>query len=484
MQKKDERLRHYGFHEMDTIKAFLPVTKYVTELRKAEDARYEIEKCIHIAKSGRPGPVVLVMPDDITWLEINPEEQRAYEPQSEIVGCGDNEIGFVLSRFSLSKRPVIIFGKGVNCAGARENAKKLIEQLDCPVALTWAVKDLINGNDIHNIGSFGIQGTRAANFAVQKADFVLAVGTRLDPSEIGAPASRFAENAYLISVDLDLAELDKYRDFNIHCDRMIRSDAGIFLQKLSERILSESNNWGYNDWLDQINIWKNKYPQYRDEYHDIKDVHPYVVVETLNKLSHETDTIVTDCSTSRNFVFQSFEMKKDQRIHSWHNFSCLGYGLPAAIGAAYARNSTVIAIMGDGALQFNIQELATVAFNKLNIKIFVFDNGGYANIIRLQNKCLGGRHYGSDRENGLPIPNSAKIASAYGLPVYEIRTNDEVEEKIQQMLETEGPAFCSVYLDINWWTIPFRNGRDPLEDMTPKLDRDEFEEIMKNLEEN
>ena len=482
--KCSENLRHFGYHELDVTKAFKPITKYAVEIKNAEHARYEIEKSLFIAKQGRPGPVLIAIPDDVTWLEINPDTQRSFSCIDDGYPVDDSEFVKLIARFSCAERPLLMLGKGVKCANAVNEARLLADEMDCPVALTWAAKDIFGGYDQRNTGSFGVQGTRSGNFAVQNADFVLAIGVRFDASETGFPPERFASRAYLISVDIDEAELKKYHEYGIHVDQKIKSDARDFIKGLLLKIrgsdygLLSKEKEKRSRWINRINEWKDRYPLVMPGYYHESTVNPYVVVDCISRNSGKAGVIITDTSTSRNFIFQSFNVNKNQRVHTWTNFACLGYGLPAAIGASYAGKGMVIAVMGDGALQFNIQELATVVFNRLNIKIMVFDNDGYANILRLQNKNLEGRHFGSDRENGLPLPDSAKIAKAYGLPVYEIKKNSEVEPVIKEVFNVPGPVFCSIHLDINHWTVPFRNGRDPLEDMTPKLPREELECIM------
>ena len=172
-------------------------------------------------------------------------------------------------------------------------------------------------------------------------------------------------------------------------------------------------------------------------------------------------------------MFQAFKNKGHQRMITWLNYACLGYGLPGGIGACFGSDNTVVAIMGDGGLQFNIQELSTVIYNNLNLKVIVFDNGGYANIQHTQNNFIG-RHHGTDRSTGLPIPKSEEIAKAYGFPIIIIDNNEDMHAKLLEVMSTKGPVYCSVVIPIDCWTTPCRVGKDPIEDMTPKLNRNEF----------
>ena len=476
--RKNKELRHFGFHEND-IEIFRPIVKYIAEVNKPEDARYELEKAVYYCLEGRPGPVVIALPDDITWLQIEPQKLRGFTPPEKTKSIKNEDIEKCAELLRNAKRPVAILGKGVKCAHCEKETIELLETISCPIALTYAMRDAIADDHWLNVGSFGIQGSRGGNFAVQNSDCILSIGTRLDPSETGQPASNFARGAKIISVDVDGAELRKYSDYNIPCALPIEMDAKDFIKKL-ETVLqnNEENSNKWNDWIEKIYIWKEKYPLCLKEYYSEDTLNPYVFVKELSDALTESDSVVTDASTSKNYVYQSFQFKKGQKITTWLNYACLGYSLPGAIGAAYATNERIISIMGDGALQFNIQELATVVFNHLNIKIFVFENGGFGGICHSQDNFLGGRYYGSDREHGLPMPDSSHIARAYGLPVFEIKDNTDVKKVIQKVLNTDGPAYCSVKISIDRWSSPVKFGKCPIEDLAPLLPREEFYEQM------
>ena len=478
LMKKDEKLRFFGYHENDVISIFKPITKYVVQITNPKDARYEVEKAIYLALEGRPGPVVIALPDDITWLQIEPSELVGFEPPQYNSQVLDIELDQCISLMQKAVRPILILGKGVRCSNAISEVKELIDYLDWPVALTWGIRDLLPYEDKRNVGSFGIQGSRSGNFSVQNADFILAIGTRFDPSETGQPAKNFAREATIVTVDVDKQELKKYDEYGIPHSLQICSDAKCFIIELKKKLKNMPLNKSYSDWLNKVFYWKEKYPVFQMDYLKEDEVNPYVLIEALSNVLSNGDVVVTDTSTPRNYLFQAFKAKANQRLSTWWNFACLGYGLPAGIGACYAHTGNVVTLMGDGGLQFNIQELATVVFNSLNLKIIVLDNGGYANIYHVQNNFMKGRHYGIDKAHGLPLPDSAKIAKAYGLPVVTIMSNEEIEEKLSEVMSMEGPVFCIVYLPMKHWTVPRKVGKDPIEDMTPKLSREEFNEQM------
>lgn len=478
MLRKDLKLRHYSYHEAEILTAYTPITKYTAQVTDPHRACYEIEKAIYMAEEGRPGPVMLALPDDITWLSIEPEKLEHFHPESttDETACQASEKSYssCLDIMMEAKRPVLLLGNGVRQGKATVEARELIDLLGWPVALTFAIRDLIPDSHPLNTGSFGIQGTRSGNFALQNADCILVIGSRLDPFEIGQPADNFARDAKIIVVDIDAHELDKFSDYHIPCTLALRLDAKIFLCSLIKKIKSSGYCFTNLSWCTTIKTWRHKYPVFLDTYYKESSINPYALVEQLSLLSDENDVIVTDTGSARNYIFQSFACKENQRLTSWLNFACLGYGLPAAIGACFAHTGRVLTIMGDGGLQFNIQELATVVYHKLNLKIFIFDNDGYSSIQHAQDNYLEGRHHATDRQHGLPLPNSSKIAAAYGLPVIEVYKNDELQEKIREALSQNGPVFCNLHLSISHWTTPVRKGKDPIEDLSPKLPRDEF----------
>lgn len=472
-------LRHYGFHECNARDIFRPVTKYVTQIEHADDICYEFEKSVYLAREGRPGPVLMAIPDNITWLNIEPDKLRHFTPEIKDKNNYNKEAEECLHLLKASKRPIILAGNGVRCAGAEKELLTIAGLLDCPIALTWAVRDILPSDDPRNIGSFGAHGSRAGNFAVQNADFILSVGARLNASEIGNKPEDFARGACLITVDIDPAEIEKYSSFGIPVRRAIQADVGAFLCAVLKKLDNKSDRLDIQSWRSRINFWKTKYPLFLPEYYKEPRVNPYVFVEALSHALKENEIVVTDASTSKNYVFQAFQIKQGQRLASWLNFGSLGYGLPGAIGACFARpGNRVIAVMGDGALQFNIQELATAAYHRLNLKIFVFHNEGFSCITHQQRRYLEGRFSGADREHGLPLPDSCAIVRAYGIPVIVIGSNSEMEKGIQETLSVEGPAYCAIHIPIDHWTVPCRVGNDPIEDLTPKLPREEFYEQM------
>lgn len=332
-------------------------------------------------------------------------------------------------------RPVLILGAGVQCARARTVA--FAESLGWPVALTWGAIDILPTDHPLNVGAFGTHALRAPNFVVQNADFLLTVGTRLDTKATGTPLDSFARAAEILMVDIDSAEIAKFggrvKGLNWDCRQLYRDFS------------METAPLG--DWWAQVRRWQARWP--------VPSSGPYAHVLALSSGFGEGDIIVSDTGHALAWCMQSFKIKENQRfIHAWNN-TPMGYGLPAAIGAAFANpGKDIRLITGDGGLQLNIQEWATVAHHKLPISTYLFNNRGHGMCRQTQHQWLGGEFPSTSEAGGLACPDFKAIAQAYGVHL------EEIEIPFDAQL-----------------TPCVQAGR-PNEDAHPLLDRDELREQM------
>lgn len=477
--KGDSGVRQFGFQETDTVAIYKPVTKYAVLISDPRQIRYELEKAVHIAKSGRPGPVVLDIPDDVQREQVDPEKLESFTPAPEKSKMGPLEevADRCASFFEKAKRPVVILGWGIRLAKAGVEAKKFIERLGFPVLPTWAMLDLLPGAHPLLVGAFGTHGTRYGNFAVQNADLVLSIGARLDTREAGSPLTSFAREAVKIVVDIDPSELEKFKRFDLECDLLIQGDARIFLNTLGRKV--KKTRTDLSPWLGQIAAWKKKYPICPPEYYKQEDVNPYVFVKTLAQELSAGDVIIVDTGCAVAWMMQAFEFKSDQRLYHDFNNTAMGYALPASIGASLALNGKpVVCVTGDGSLQMNIQELATVIRHRLPIKIFLINNHGYSMIQQTQDQWLDSEYLASSVEGGLAFPDFVRVAHAYGFKTVHIASNKELSSGICETLQTEGPVFCNVEIRPEHRVVPQVKYGRPIEDGDPLLDRKEFFENM------
>ncbi|MCX5713157.1 MAG: thiamine pyrophosphate-binding protein [Candidatus Omnitrophica bacterium] len=473
-------VRQLGFQETDTVEMFEPVTKYAVKIDNPQKIRYELEKAVYIARSGRMGPVLIDIPDNLQRVDVDPGALKPFVPKKHEKNTQslDTKVDRCIKLLCKAKRPVVIFGWGVYLAGAQEEAVEFVERSGFSVALTWAMSYLLPGYHPQLIGPFGSHGTRYGNFAVQNADLVLSVGARLDTRQAGSPQSTFARGAKKIVVDIDVCELKKFKKLGMKTDLTVNSDAKDFLRRLNEKIAMKKRP-DISAWCNKIAEWKEKFPVCRKEYLKEKDVNPYVFIKTLSGQAREGDIIFADTGCSLAWLLQAFEFKKAQRLFSAFNNTPMGYALPASIGASFAIDKKpIICITGDGGLQMNIQELATVMRHNLPIKIFLFNNHGYSMIRQTQDQWFCSRYEASSVESGLAFPDFIKVAKAYGYKTVNISKAKDIQNGIKEVLYHNGPVFCNVELrpehDV-FGQVKF--GR-AIEDGEPLLDRKEFFDCM------
>lgn len=476
----DTGVRQMGFQETDVVEMCRPITKYAVLVLDAKRIRYELEKACHLARSGRPGPVLVDIPDNLQREQVEHDAMEGFvpEPDREPLKPSKVQLDELLALIAAARRPVFIPGWGIRLAKAEAEAMAAIDALGFPVVPTWAALDLIPEDHPLLAGSFGLHGTRYGNFTVQNADLILAVGTRLDTHETGSPLSSFARGAKRVVVDIDQAELLKFKKFGLDVQLPIRADAKQFLAALAARLASAAKP-DLGEWIARVKGWKAAYPICPPENYKEKDVNPYVFVKALSRAAKEGDVFFLDTGCAVAWTMQAFEFKKRQRMFHAFNNTPMGYGLPASIGASIALGGKeVVYVAGDGSLQMNIQELATVIRHRLPIKIFLINNHGYSMIQQTQDQWLGSRYDGSTVEGGLAFPDFVAVAKAYGFPVLTIRENAEVDEKVRQAFSVDGPVFCDVDINSSHRVIPQVVFGRPIEDPGPLLERVEF---LKNM---
>ena len=323
-------------------------------------------------------------------------------------------------------------------------------------------------------------GPRAGNFAAQNADLIIAVGTRLSQMITGGKTNLFAPRAKKVLVDIDPYELSKFTANDFHLDLAIESDFSSFFQCLSECSKGMGNPDGLSGWRTQIKTWEQQYPicpQQKYERQDYVDAH--VFVKTLSKMSREGDIFIADTGANISWTLQAIEIKPDQRIFSAWNHTPMGYALSAAVGAACADKRRILCLSGDGGLMMNIQELATIRRYNLDVKLFIFNNGGHAIQKQTIDTWLDSHYVAVDEKSGLSFPDFVKVAEAFGLPAFRAANHDELESVINTALTTPGPVVCDIIIDPNQKIEPMLKFGSGLEDLNPKLPPEEIAKIMK-----
>jgi len=482
---KDSGLRQMGIQEVDIVSMIKHITKYAVTVIKPEDIRYHLEKAIYLATSGRKGPVWIDIPLDVQGAVIDEKKLFEYKCDEVCENIIDDKIAQVSKLLSLSKRPVIIAGNGIRLANAEKEFLSLMNKIQIPALTTWKAMDIVPENYRYYFGRPGSIGQRGANFILQNADCLISIGARLDLAQVGFDYGNFAKKAEKVIVDIDEKEITKMTDRGMIVDIPIVCDAAMFIAKISKQI-NKANNIRYEDWLKKCKNWKEKYPVILPEYYGKKKyVNTYILADVLSRLATNKDIIVPGSSGSCSEVLlQSFKVKKGQRILNSPGLGSMGFGLPAAIGACLASgNRRAISVIGDGGLQHNIQELETVKRLGLPLKIFVLNNNGYNSIRITQSKHFKGNYVCCGPESGLTLPDTCKIAKAYGIKTVRIHNQKRIKEKIRKIMDIKGPVICEVMVDPKFQTIPRLDSEvqpdgsiisKPIEDLFPFLSREEF----------
>jgi len=475
--KGDTGVRQIGFQETDMVSICQTITKYAVLVKDPYRIRYELQKAVAIARSGRPGPVVVDIPDDLQRMDIDPAKLVEYVPEppvASVTGINTEIVEHCLKAVQSAQRPVLIFGWGVHLAGAEKEARELARLLGVPVAMTWAALDLFPYSDPLAIGGFGTHGVRYANFAVQNADLIISVGSRLDTKATGSPPSTFAREARIIMLDADPTEIKKFQRLAVKLDRGIVGDAGAFLRAL----LAAARGGRFPDfspWLARIREWKVRYPACLPAYAEEREINPYFLMKQLSRTLAENEIIFSDTGCALAWMMQAFEFSPGQRFFHAFNNTPMGYGLPGAMGACFAKpGQRIICVTGDGALQMNIQELATIIRHQLPVKVLLMNNHGHSMVQQTQEMWLKGNYYATSVEGGLASPDFVAIARAYGFPADTLSLNEEIPAKVAAALASDGPYFLNIEIASQHRLAPQVKFGRPNEDADPLLPREEF----------
>ncbi len=472
-------LRQFGTLEVDIVPVVRPITKYAAAVLDPKTIRFHLEKACSLALSGRPGPVLLDIPVDVQGSPIEPSELAGFEEPAPRLEPAIPDIGLALDRLRAAQRPLILAGHGVGVSGARAIFREVIERLGVPVAVTPLAKDLLEYDHPLFVGHPGIKGDRPGNLAVQRADVILSVGCSFHVTTTGYELKSFAPSAFKIQVDPDPLVL---RRENVGVQLKINADVRGFLERVRERTWTDSNSQT-SRWRRQCAVWKTELSVNREPHKKYPDsINYYEFVDALSDLAPDNATVTADAGSAYYVVGQAFKAKRGQRVLVCGSLGTMGWALPAATGASFAESSrTVICITGDGSLQTNVHELATVRRNQLNVKIFVVNNGGYVSIRNTQKGYFGGRLVGSDETSGVFLPSLEKLSSAYELPYYSARTSADLKTTLAAVLNTRGPVVCEVFAPHDQEIIPtiksmrLEDGSmrsRPLDEMYPFLSRE------------
>lgn len=496
------KVRQFGAQENDIVAMVAPVTKYAVTVKEAERIRYDLEKAVFFAMHGRRGPVWLDIPLDVQNADICPQKLAGFDqeeveaadiaaerqPDKEAV---DRAVGQLLTALKKAKRPLFLIGHGVAAADAEGLFCAVQKKMHIPVISTWRAVGIMDSADADYFGSPGLQARRYANLITQGADVLIVIGSRMDNMITAFHEEHFAFRAEKFVVDIDRDEISKLAMAKV---TPIVCSADYFLERLLTR-MRQGSLPEYREWVSFCRIMKERYPlsaekqDYREEQVDL-----YQMAEEVSAYCGRQDVLVVSSTSRCNTAgYLAFAHRKGQRVVSSMGFGSMGFALPSVVGAWFASGKhRVVMLEGDGSFQLNLQELQTVVHHKMDAKMFVFSNQGYAAIAAMQDRNFNGFHIGCCEDSGVTMPNLGKIAAAYGIPYYLAKNQEEAADRVKRTMECAGPVICEFAGSLAFDEIPKcisfldeegRRVSAPLENPYPFLSEREMQSIYQDFEE-
>ena len=479
-------VRQIGHQEIDGTGIMKPISKLAETIEKPLKSS-EFKSRIAIGGQPRKGPVFLEFCLDVTGQSVDPESltDSVTVIQSVFPTASPEVLSELVEMVEDSKRPLFLFGAGIDRKLVQKRLPE-IEKLGIPIATTWNGADRFPNNHKLYAGRSNTYGMRWANVLVQQADLVIALGTRLGLQQTGFNWEKFVPVGKLVQVDIDKGELEKSTPKK---DLIIQADANVVLEFLT----TQSPKTASEEWSGFVKQIKESLPVVEDA--NIKSenyLEAFNFVSNLNKVTLDGDLIIP-CSSGGAFttMMQGYFLLPHQRMVTDKGLASMGYGLSGAIGASFARpSSRTILVEGDGGFAQNLQELGTVEVNKLNLKMFIFSNQGYASIRTTQKAYFEGNYLGCDRETGLGFPDWEKLFGAFNIPVHTMDKEMFDNSKAKRLFEQPGPAAFVVTLDPEQIFYPkvtskvLPNGKmesNPIHLMTPALPEELHESVYKYL---
>jgi acetolactate synthase-1/2/3 large subunit len=481
--KYNRPVRQIGFQETDIVSIVRPIVKYAAFVDDPLRIRYELEKASYLARSGRPGPVLLDIPMNVQRAEVDPGELPSFLGSPEHRDRAENpdpsteDVEEAARQLLGAERPVILAGGGVRLSGGVGELARVADRSGAPVAVTLMGLDAIPHCHSSFCGMVGAYGNRYSNLAVANADFLLIVGTRLDTRITGTRPASFARGARILHVDVDPNELGQ----KIRTARCVRADAKSFLSALADALPGIAKERGA--WNARIDRWRMMYPTTPPSPPG-DSLDPNRFVRILSEGASDGAVIAVDVGQHQMWVAQSFSLQRTQRALISGGMGSMGFALPAAIGACLASGGgETIVVAGDGGFQMNIQEMQTVVHHALPLKMVVMNNRSLGMVRQFQETYFDGRLQST--VIGYSAPDFVRVAKAYGIPAAKIRTEGGTRAAVRRMFSAKGPFLLEVELGQQTQVNPKLLVNRPIEDMFPFLPREELcaEMIVPPLEE-
>lgn len=480
------RTRQYGFQETDVVQMVSGITKFAMQVASPEEVLQTLALAVKIMREGRPGPVLVDIPDDIQRAFVGVPHHFGYDiPSKTSVDSFDSEIKVVMEMLLASRRPTVVIGAGLAATRrGRQIAANLVDVTRVPTLTTWRAKDLSISGDELAAGTFGTHGTRAGNFVMQNSDFTLVLGSRLSTRETGTPLALWARDSKVVVVDIDSGELEKFEALGRGISLGVQADCLAFTEAFVHALKSGGYIgplpvWG--DWINYVKRVKADYDPVRvgEEAPRNGYVDPYRFMRALSQGMPADEHVFLDTGCTVAWAMQAFSAQRGIRLHHDCNNTAMGWALPASIGGALACDSNqATCLVGDGSFMMNVQELASMWSSDSKIVTILLNNCGYGMVRQTEGQWLESRNVGTDSESGdLVFPDFSLVASAFSLPYYRLDSDADVAKVLERAYESRR-CFVEVIIAPSARVTPQARFGFPIEDGEPTLDREEFQRNM------
>ena len=465
-------IRQLGFQETDIVSMVKPIVKDSVLIEDAREIRYQLERLVYIAKSGRQGPVLLDIPMNVQRAEINPRTLKAFKKDTIAKSPSkikDNVLTKVADLIHNSSRPLVLVGGGLRLSQASEELYDFINKTNIPVVSTLIGKDAFSNNNEQFVGMMGTYGLRYANLSVANADLVIILGARLDTRQTGTKPDTFSRGAKIVHVDVDVNELNS----KVLVDIAIHADIKVFLQRIN-KIIKKYNTKKAAPWRKVIQQYKKKYAQNNSSKGEID---PNLFLEDMSKYMPKNSMVCVDVGQHQMWAAQSLQIKKQQRFLTQGGMGAMGSALAFAIGACFAKPGvTAVVVTGDGGFQLNLQELQTVYYYQLPIKIIMLNNSCYGMVRQFQEQYFKSRFQST--VIGYNAPDFQKVSSSFKIKSCKLDSQKQIVPKLKSLFKDNKPVFLEVIINSGTKVLPKLSVNRPIEDQEPLLSRKELQDNM------
>ncbi len=468
--KGDLGVRQIGFQETPIVEIVKPITKSAITVISPNEVLPALNRAWIAAISGRPGPVLVDIPDNIQRMEIAETSQILETKPLEAISDFDlaDVSKALLEILQKSRKPIIVCGAGIRNSNNCASIVQKVQQSGIPIALTWGGKDLFPGCSEELLGTFGTHGNRKVNMAIESCDLVISIGSRLDLKSTGSPVSSFAPRAKKIMFDIDPHEINKFEKFGMKIDLSICIDVG---SNDFESILEDLSNFPF-----QIDAWKSELSELSSSLaREPRDflgfgVNPYQFINKLSEATPSNTNVIIDTGCAIAWTMQEWQVKVGQRlIHDFNN-TAMGWSIPATLASSILSNGQkTICIVGDGSLMMGLNDLSTIRKSGDPVIIFLLNNGGYSMIKQTQDQWFNGDYFASASNSDLHFTNFELLAKANDFRYLKLETDGEITPTFEKIFESDTSVFCEVVIQPDARVIPIVKFGQPNHLMEPEL---------------